>query len=88
MATDSFQWMHYNNYILLLPTYYSLKEEIFQNKADSYFTTQRLNYIANQTEYLRPQIVNLKNVDVAQITEDIAILERNARNLLRSVRTK
>lgn len=75
-------------YDIAIPTYYFLLEYIFQNKADSYFTTQRLNYIANHTEHLKPQIGNLKNVDVAQITEEITKLENSARNLLRSVRTK
>ncbi|XP_026331928.1 laminin subunit alpha isoform X2 [Hyposmocoma kahamanoa] len=56
----------------------------FKNKADSYFTTQRLNYIANQTELLRPKIKTMKYVDVAKVTEEITKLENNARNLLRS----
>ncbi|XP_045509429.1 laminin subunit alpha [Colias croceus] len=56
----------------------------FKDKADSFFTTQRLNYIANQTEQLRPRLAELKNVDVDEVTSRVKTLETSAKNLLRS----
>ncbi|XP_049703370.2 laminin subunit alpha [Helicoverpa armigera] len=56
----------------------------FKDKADSFFTTQRLNYIANQTQSLRPKVADLKNVDVADVTTAVKTLENSAKNLLRS----
>ncbi|KAH9634640.1 hypothetical protein HF086_000612 [Spodoptera exigua] len=55
-----------------------------QDKADSFFTTQRLNYIANQTQTLRPRVGELRNVDVAEVTTAVKTLENSAKNLLRS----
>lgn len=62
--------------------YYVLK----QDKADSFFTTQRLNYIANQTELLRPKLAELKTVDIDEASEAVKKLETSAKNLLRSVK--
>ncbi|KAJ8736784.1 hypothetical protein PYW07_000055 [Mythimna separata] len=56
----------------------------FKDKADSFFTTQRLNYIANQTKLLQPRVAELKNVDVADVTAAVKTLENSAKNLLRS----
>ncbi|KAJ8738019.1 hypothetical protein PYW08_000614 [Mythimna loreyi] len=56
----------------------------FKDKADSFFTTQRLNYIANQTKLLQPKVAALKNVDVADVTAAVKSLENSAKNLLRS----
>ncbi|XP_075991137.1 laminin subunit alpha isoform X2 [Anticarsia gemmatalis] len=56
----------------------------FKDKADSFFTTQRLNYIANQTQTLRPKVAELKNVDVENVTTAVKSLENTAKNLLRS----
>lgn len=56
-----------------------------QDKADSFFTTQRLNYISNQTKLLRPKVAELKTVDVADVTSAVKNLETTAKNLLRSV---
>ncbi|VVC86157.1 unnamed protein product [Leptidea sinapis] len=56
----------------------------FKDKADSFFTTQRLNYIADQTEQLRPKVAELKSVDLEEVTSAVKILETSAKNLLRS----
>ncbi|KAL0902126.1 hypothetical protein ABMA27_000070 [Loxostege sticticalis] len=56
----------------------------FKDKADSFFTTQRLNYIANQTELLRPKVAELKVVDLEDVTAAFKTLETGAKNLLRS----
>lgn len=56
-----------------------------QDKADSFFTTQRLNYIANQTQLLQPRVAELRNVDIADVTSAFKALETAAKNLLRSV---
>ncbi|KAM3968484.1 laminin subunit alpha [Aphomia sociella] len=56
----------------------------FKDKADSFFTTQRLNYISNQTELLRPRVADLRNVDLEHVTIELKTLETAARNLLRS----
>ncbi|XP_060809379.1 laminin subunit alpha [Amyelois transitella] len=56
----------------------------FKDKADSFFTTQRLNYISNQTEALRPRVSELQNVDLADVTTAFKTLESAAKNLLRS----
>ncbi|KAJ0183974.1 hypothetical protein K1T71_000397 [Dendrolimus kikuchii] len=56
----------------------------FKDKADSFFTTQRLNYIANQSELLRPKLAKLKAVDVNEASEAVKVLETSAKNLLRS----
>ncbi|XP_037870167.2 laminin subunit alpha [Bombyx mori] len=56
----------------------------FKDKADSFFTTQRLNYISNQTELLRPKVAQLKTVDIGEVTSSIKTLETSAKNLLRS----
>lgn len=56
----------------------------FQDKADSFFTTQRLNYISNQTEFLRPKVLDLKNVDLKEVADAVKQVESNAKNLLRS----
>ncbi|XP_032527888.2 laminin subunit alpha [Danaus plexippus] len=56
----------------------------FKDKADSFFTTQRLNYIANQTELLKPRVSELKNVELETVTSSVKTLETSAKNLLRS----
>ncbi|XP_045458049.1 laminin subunit alpha [Melitaea cinxia] len=56
----------------------------FKDKADTFFTTQRLNYISNQTELLKPRITELRNVDLREVTSAVKGLETNAKNLLRS----
>ncbi|XP_049885179.1 laminin subunit alpha [Pectinophora gossypiella] len=56
----------------------------FKDKADSFFTTQRLNYISNQTQELRPKVAELKNVDDAEASSAVKALETSAKNLLRS----
>ncbi|KAG6444669.1 hypothetical protein O3G_MSEX003477, partial [Manduca sexta] len=56
----------------------------FKDKADSFFTTQRLNYISNQTEQLRPRLAELKNVDSEKVAASVKSLETSAKNLLRS----
>ncbi|CAB3226438.1 unnamed protein product [Arctia plantaginis] len=56
----------------------------FKDKADSFFTTQRLNYIANQTQLLRPKVAELRNVEVENVTASVKTLETSAKNLLRS----
>lgn len=59
----------------------------FKDKADTFFTTQRLNYISNQTELLKPRITELKNVDLGEVTSAVKGLETNGKNLLRSVKS-
>ncbi|XP_046976709.1 laminin subunit alpha [Vanessa cardui] len=56
----------------------------FKDKADTFFTTQRLNYISNQTELLKPKVAELKNVDLEEVTTAVKGLETSAKNLLRS----
>ncbi|XP_034839290.1 laminin subunit alpha [Maniola hyperantus] len=56
----------------------------FKDKADSFFTTQRLNYISNQTELLKPKVTELRNVELSEVTSAVKALETNAKNLLRS----
>ncbi|CAK1588443.1 unnamed protein product [Parnassius mnemosyne] len=56
----------------------------FRDKADSFFTTQRLNYISNQTEQLKPRVTELRNVDLGEVTSAVKSLETTSKNLLRS----
>ncbi|XP_048488928.1 laminin subunit alpha [Plutella xylostella] len=56
----------------------------FKDKADSFFTTQRLNYIWNQTQVLRPQLQQLQAVDAAAAAAAVAALEGQAKAALRS----
>lgn len=57
-----------------------------QDKADSFFTTQRLNYISNRTRSLRPRVGELRDVDAEGVTASVQQLESQAKALLRSVR--
>lgn len=77
---------YYCDKILLLVLIQNLRFA-FQDKADSFFTTQRLNYIANQTELLKPRVSELKNVELETVTSSVKTLETSAKNLLRSVST-
>ncbi|XP_059055423.1 laminin subunit alpha [Achroia grisella] len=56
----------------------------FKDKADSFFTTQRLNYISNQTNSLRPRVAELRNVDLDNVTNKLKTVEDTAGKLLRS----
>lgn len=74
------------NIVALIHKFESL--HLFQDKADSFFTTQRLNYISNQTEQLKPRVTELRNVDLVEVTSAVKALETSSKNLLRSVSIK
>ncbi|KAI8431212.1 hypothetical protein MSG28_001250 [Choristoneura fumiferana] len=56
----------------------------FKDKADSFFTTQRLHYISSQTSALRPRLAELRNVDVDAAAAAVKTVETSGRGLLRS----
>ncbi|XP_063394216.1 laminin subunit alpha [Cydia fagiglandana] len=56
----------------------------FKDKADSFFTTQRLNYISNQASTLRPRLAELRSVDLNAATSAVDSIENAGRGLLRS----
>lgn len=81
-------WFKLNLYIVSKSIFFNdLNLFSFKDKADTFFTTQRLNYISNQTELLKPRITELKNVDLGEVTSAVKGLETNGKNLLRSVKS-
>lgn len=79
MQRHQILWSFKLNYIL------NLYLNFFQDKADSFFTTQRLNYIANKTQSLQPRVAALKAVDLVNVTSAVESVEISAKNALRSV---
>ncbi|KAI5640962.1 laminin G domain-containing protein [Phthorimaea operculella] len=56
-----------------------------ENKADSFFTTQRLNYTAAQLEALKPRVLRLRSVDDEQAAAAVDALDNTVKTLLRSL---